>query len=179
MTKILSLKRTFWLATLALFWLVSTATAQPRVENAGEYNVWTKTQFARQKSEYGVLTEVRSARHKNFDRVVFVFKEKMPTYRIEFAAPPFNLDESDETVDVAGKKHVQLTFLSTDAHDLETGESTVTYKKGKLGLPTVAETALTYDHEAMVMFVVGLNKAKDFRVAELTAPARLVVDFKH
>lgn len=176
MLKILTLKRAC-LILLGLFSLVSAAPAQ--VENAGEYNTWSKSKFARKKDASGALTEVRAARNDGYDRAVFVFKENVPTYEIEFVKPPFYSGESDVTVKVRGKKFVRVSLVSTSAHDIETGKSILTYKKGYLGLPVVEETAFTYDFEGAVEFIIGLKANKDFRVIELKNPSRLVIDFKH
>lgn len=170
------LKKTV-LLTIAAFLLTITATAQ--VKNAGELNAWTKSEFARQKSASGELVNVRAAKNRGFDRVVFEFKDKVPSYKIEFAKPPFYYGESENTVKVSGKSFIRATFISTTAHDIETGKSILSYKKGKLRFPVVQETAFIYDFEGTVEFVVGLKQSKDFRVTELQNPARIVVDFKH
>ncbi|MDQ4122155.1 MAG: hypothetical protein M3209_12005 [Acidobacteriota bacterium] len=174
--KKLELKKT---CLLIIFALLSTISISAQVENAGKLNVWTKSTFARQKSDSGELIKVRAGKNNGYDRVVFEFKDKIPSYKIEFAKPPFYYGESDNTVKVSGKSFVRATFNSATTHDLETGKSILTYKKGKLGFPVVQETVFIYDFEGTVEFVVGLKQIKDFRITELQNPARVVVDFKH
>ena len=159
--------------------LILTISASAQIKNAGELNVWTKSELARSSSESGELIKARAAKNKTYDRVVFEFKDKIPGYKIEFSKPPFYYGESDNAVKVAGKSFVRVTFSSTNAHDTETGKNILSYKKGKLGLPVVQETTVIYDFEAMVEFVIGLKQSKDFRVTQLQNPARIIIDFKH
>lgn len=158
-------------------------------KDTGKLNDWTLEEVTRtttpdavdtgQKSEPNFLVNVRAARNKGFDRVVFEFNNALPPYQVKFANPPFNLDESDRVVKVAGKSFLEVTFTPAYGFNLETGIKTVTYKKGRLSLPSVQETSFIYDHEGMVIFIIGLKQQKNFRVNVLSNPARLVIDFKH
>lgn len=180
------LKNWLLLATICL--LLPTFALSQR-KDTGSLNTWTLEEVTRtttadaanagQKSDPNFLVNVRAARNKDFDRVVFEFNNALPPYQVKFADPPFNLDESDQIVKVAGKSFLEVIFTPAYGFNLETGKKTVTYKKGRLELPVVQETSFIYDHEAMVIFIVGLKQKKDFRVSVLQNPSRLVVDFKH
>lgn len=176
MLKIFNLKNAI---LLTMAWLLAALNAEAQIQKTGQLNVWAKTEVARQKEASGLLITARAARNKGYDRVVFEFKDNLPSYSVKLAKPPFYLGESDKTVKVLGKSYVEVTFTPANAHNIETGKNALTYRKGKLSFPIVQETALIYDFEGMVSFVVGLKANKNFRVMELTNPARLVIDFKH
>lgn len=174
---------------LAAICLLPPASVFSQRQDTGSLNTWTLKEVTRtttpdtgdagQSSELNFLVNARAARNENFDRVIFEFNNTLPPYQVKFANPPFNLDESDQIVKVAGKSFLEVTFTPAYGFNLDTGKKTVTYKKGQLNLPVVQETAFIYDHEGMVIFIVGLKQKKNFRVNVLQNPARLVIDFKH
>ena len=71
-----------------------------------------------------------------------------------------------------------------EGYDLNAGEGQLVYKgspriEGKdSGTSMVAEVVRTGDFESVLTWVVGLGAKVDFRVRTLSAPARLVVDFR-
>lgn len=169
---------------VTIFCLFFTLTASAQLKETGKVNAWTRAEVTKVgevkvTDGSGLLVNVRAARNKGFDRVVFEFKEKPASFQVKAAKPPFYLGESDEKVKVAGKSFVQVLFRYARAWDFDTGKSTLTAQKGKLNLPVVQETAFTEDFEGDVVFIIGLKQAKQFRVTELSNPARIVVDFKH
>lgn len=176
MNKTFRLNEVILLAAVCLF-LTFTASAQTK--ETGKLDNWAKTEVTRNSEKYGLLVNVRSSRNKGFDRVVFEFKENVPTYQVKFARPPFYLGESDEKVKVTGKSFVEVTFRRASGYDFEADKPAITHKESTHKLPVVQETAFIYDFEGDVIFIVGLKQSKNFRVTELSNPARLVVDFKH
>ena len=185
------MKKTIWFKfafLIGVSYLLLSLQGLAQIETTGELGKWTSTKVGRQSDALSIqgkkdgtylLKNVRAARNEGFDRVVFEFADNLSPYNVKFTAPPFNLDESDKIVKVAGKSFLEVTFTPARGFDFETGNRITTYQKGKLKLPVVQETAFIYDHEGMVMFIVGLKKDKEFRVTELQNPTRLVIDFKH
>ncbi|WP_434386180.1 AMIN-like domain-containing (lipo)protein [Melittangium boletus] len=124
------------------------------------------------------LREVRAARNEGFDRVVFQFDtEQVPGYRVEYLDTPAIHCGSGDEVPVAGQARLQVSLQPAQAH--ENGQSTVTERARKPALPMLAEMKLTCDFEGEVSWVFGVKEPRSFRVLELKAPARLVVDIQH
>ena len=176
----MSIKKTVKLLLAAVcLSLLGSFAAVAQLVNKGKFNTWTNQKFSRQNEGGATLKIVRSAKQDGFDRVVFEFAESIPGYETDFAKPPFYYGESGNVVKVGGKFFLDIHFLSTTAHDAETGKSSVTQTpKGKINLPNVQDVKMIYDFEANVEYVVGLKAKKQFRVLELQNPARLVIDFR-
>lgn len=125
------------------------------------------------------LVGVRTGRHPGFDRVVFEFAgDGLPGYRIERSREPPRQCGSGEVVPVAGEAWLQVRFTPAQAHD-EQGQPTVTARSQAPGLPVLRALELTCDFEGEVTWVLGLAAPEPFRVFELAAPPRVVVDVRH
>ena len=61
----------------------------------------------------------------------------------------------------------------------EEGQPTIAERVRTPGLPVLRSLVLTCDFEARVEWAAGLAATEGFRVFELQAPPRLVVDFAH
>ena len=126
-----------------------------------------------------VLADVRSARHGNYDRVVFEFAgADLPSYHIEYIDKPVRSCGSGEVVPFAGDGWLQVRFSGANAHT-EAGEPTVKDRTRSPNLPIVKDLKLTCDFEAEVEWVLGVSSPNKYRVLELKSPTRLVIDVKH
>ena len=126
-----------------------------------------------------VLADVRSARHGNYDRVVFEFAgADLPSYHIEYIDKPVRSCGSGEVVPFAGDAWLQVRVTGANAHT-EAGEPTVKERTRSPNLPIVKDLKLTCDFEAEVEWVMGVASPNKYRVLELKNPTRLVIDVKH
>lgn len=160
--------------------LVVTNAQSNRQDNSGWGIKQVEIPASNSKEGSGVLREVRAGRHQGYDRIVFEFSGKsLPMSKVRYAKPPFNLNESDETIEVAGKSFLEVVFTPASAHDLESGQVTVKDPEKPVQLPALKDVKRIYDHEGQVIYVLGLIAQKQFRVQTLLNPTRLVVDVKH
>ena len=126
-----------------------------------------------------MVTAVRYARHDGFDRVVFEFSEgKFPGYKIEYPSEPVQQCGSGDDVKVAGESVMTVLLMPLAAHTDE-GEATVEWREVSPKLPMISEIERVCDFEGEVEFALGLSKKTEYRVSELAAPMRLVIDLKH
>lgn len=124
------------------------------------------------------LREVREARNEGFDRVVFQFDgDQVPGYHLEYIdAPAIKCGSGDPTT-IAGQGWLQVRLEPAQAH--QGGKPTVTARERKPNLPVLAELELTCDFEGENTWVLGVKHPNKYRVMELQAPTRLVVDVQH
>ena len=114
-----------------------------------------------------------------YDRVVFEFTgDSMPGYRVEYTTKPVQRCGSGDPVAVAGTGRLIVRFEPAQAHD-EHGTLAPAERQRAPGLPAVRELTLICDFEGQVAWVLGIAAPSEYRVAELTGPARLVVDVRH
>jgi hypothetical protein len=126
-----------------------------------------------------ILTDVRSARHTNYDRVVFEFDgTELPTFRIEYIDRPVRACGSGDVVPFAGDAWLSVRFSGANAHT-DAGEATVKDRVRSPNLPIVKDLKLICDFEAEVEWVMGVSSPNKYRVLELKSPTRLVVDIRH
>src|SRR2546425_6523512 len=71
-----------------------------------------------------------------------------------------------------------VRFEPAQAHD-EHGNLTPAERHRAPGLPAVRELTLVCDFEGQVEWVLDVAAPSEYRVSELTGPARLVVDVRH
>lgn len=125
------------------------------------------------------LTAVRIARNSGHDRVVFEFPGNgLPGYHIEYVDRPVRQCGSGEVVELAGDGWLEIRMEPAQAHD-EQGRATITERALAPGLPVIREAKLTCDFEGQVTWVLGVASPNPYRVLELAAPPRLVVDVRH
>ena len=125
-----------------------------------------------------VLTEVRTAKHDGFDRIVLEFKDRVPGYHLEHIDKPVRDCGEGSVVPLAGDSWLEIRMFPVDAHTPE-GKPSILERKRKLDLPVMLEGKQTCDFEAVVTWVLGLSQPNPYRVMELKDPPRLVVDVKH
>lgn len=126
-----------------------------------------------------ILKDVRSARHANYDRVVFEFEgSQLPNFKIEYIDKPVRACGSGNVVPFAGDAWFSVRLSGANAHT-DAGEATVKDRVRSPNLPIVKDLKLICDFEAEVQWVMGVSSPNKYRVLELKNPARLVVDIRH
>ena len=127
----------------------------------------------------GVMNAVRTARHGNYDRVVFEFAgPELPGYHIEYIDKPVYACGSGNVVPLAGDAWLEVRFTDAQAHTPE-GQPTIQDRERAPGLPIIKELKITCDFEGEVTWVLGVSSPNKYRVLELKNPTRLAVDIKH
>lgn len=127
----------------------------------------------------GVMSAVRSARHGNYDRVVFEFTgAELPSYHIEYIGKPVSSCGSGNAVSLAGDARLEVRFTDAVAHAPE-GDATIKDRTRTPNLPAIKEMKITCDFEGEVTWVLGVTSPNKYRVLELKNPTRLAVDIKH
>jgi hypothetical protein len=126
-----------------------------------------------------LLTDVRSARHAGFDRIVFEFGSGSPPgYHLEYIDKPVRQCGSGEVTTIAGDGWLEVRFEPADAHT-PSGAPTIAKRDQKVDLEVVKELEQTCDFEAQVTWVLGVRRPNKYRVLALNQPVRLVVDVQH
>lgn len=132
--------------------------------------------------ETALLTDVRAARHEGYDRVVFEFRNVLPGYDVRYVSGPVREEGSGRVVPIAGGSAVRIRMENALDADLSLESAPLTYtgpRRFAPGTPEVAELARAGGFEGVLTWVAGLQDRVDFRVTTLTAPPRLVVDFRN
>ena len=126
-----------------------------------------------------LLKDVRSAKHANFDRVVFEFEgAQLPSYKIEYIDKPVRACGSGDVVPFQGDAWLSVRFTGANAHT-EAGEPTIKDRTRSPNHTIIKDLKLICDFEAEVEWVLGVASPNKYRVLELKNPTRLVVDIKH
>jgi hypothetical protein len=129
-----------------------------------------------------LLTDVRAARHEGFDRLVFEFRNGLPGYDVRYVSRPVRQDGSGRIVAIAGSAVVRIRMENALDADLSQASAPLTYtgpQRFTPGTPELVELARSGGFEGVLTWVAGLQDPVDFRVRTLTAPPRLVVDFRN
>ena len=139
---------------------------------------WTSGTLSQKGDSISVLMEVRAARHDEFERIVFQFGPgSTPGYKVEYVDRPIRQCGSGEVVAMPGDAWLMVRLEPANAHT-EAGAPTVAERKQVLNYENIKELNSICDFEAVVEWVVAVARPNAFRVLELKAPARLVVDIK-
>ncbi|HEX4979722.1 MAG TPA: hypothetical protein VFV35_06635 [Acidimicrobiales bacterium] len=128
------------------------------------------------------MTALHTGAGECWERVVFDFRDEAGapdanvSFEVGYASPPFS-GPSGEPVPVAGQAHLQIVFrgartYSQDGAPVYTGPREVR----PAGLSAVREVQLVEDFEAVLVWVVGLDRRRQFNVYQLDRPDRLVLD---
>jgi hypothetical protein len=125
-----------------------------------------------------VLRAVRAASNPGHDRVVFEFDGGVPGFHLEYIDKPVRDCGAGDVKPIAGDGWLEVRFYPAYAHT-EEGQPTVRERELRPALPIVREIERTCDFEAVVTWVVGTASPNRYRVFELSAPSRLVVDIDH
>jgi hypothetical protein len=125
-----------------------------------------------------VLRSVRAGEHASFDRLAFEFSTTaVPGYRVEYIDGPAYQCATGDVVSVRGATTVLVQLSPAQAHT-EAGAATIERQRQQLDLRMLKEIRLSCDFEGNVSWVVGVAERAPYRVAELSNPPRLVIDFK-
>ncbi|MGH7672570.1 MAG: AMIN-like domain-containing (lipo)protein, partial [Gemmatimonadales bacterium] len=126
-----------------------------------------------------LLRAVRVDPQPGFDRVVFEFAgDGLPGYHVEYATAPVVRCGSGDPVAVAASGRLVVRFEPARAHD-QGPNPTLVPRAMAPGLPAVRDLQIVCDFEGQVEMVLGVPAAAPYRVVELTAPVRLVLDVRH
>ncbi len=135
--------------------------------------------------ETALLDRLAVGGHEGFDRVVFQFRNGLPGYHVEYVQPPLKEDGSGNVVQVKGNAYLEVRMEPASGFDVTTGEGELVYKGPKridgaaAGGSVVEEVVRLGDFEAVLTWVIGLEKRADFRVTTADSPARLIVDIRN
>jgi hypothetical protein len=144
----------------------------------GKLNVWTTAPVVRDENSSASFKEMRVAKQKGFDRVVFEFAENVPNFSVHFEKPPIT-NYGGEDLKMSGKAFVVVQFhLVSYPEDADTSKIVFEIPRNKLKAPVVTEIKNSEWFEGYLSFAIGLRKRTPFRVQQLSNPARLVIDFK-
>ena len=124
------------------------------------------------------LTAVRSARHADYDRVVFEFDTHVPAYRIDYVDSPQEECGSGEAVRVAGDGWLRVALEPANAHT-EAGQPTAPRRITDPAGTNLRELRRICDFEAHVDWVIGVGSPNRYRAFTLERPARLVIDIRN
>ena len=147
----------------------------------GEQDGWTAGNTSRASRAEGapVLTGVRTARQPGFDRTVFEFRgNALPGYAIEYVDRPVRQCGSGDVVELPGDAWLKVRFNPSHAHT-EAGRPTVEDRDQSPDLALLKRLRLICDYEGYVEWILALAGPNPYRVMELSAPTRLVVDVQH
>jgi hypothetical protein len=126
-----------------------------------------------------VVTSVRAAHHRGFDRVTVSLRGASPGFDVRFVSRLVR-DPSGNPIDLLGPASLEFALLPANGHNPNTGASTITTAlRKKWRLDQLRETAVIGDFEAVFTLGVGLSRRAPFRVLTLLHPTRIVVDIRH
>ena len=148
--------------------------------DSGRLNAWSSLPISRTLTfeDNVYLTDVRVAKNKGFDRLVFEFTGALPRYRVGYATKLEMDGEDIKPVKVKGKSVVSINLQSLPYPEDPNYKDIVLPSK-KPGLRSFAEIQETEWFEGVRFYLVGLESRSKFRVQELSDPYRLVIDFRH
>jgi hypothetical protein len=148
-------------------------------QDTGFVGTTAVTHRARPGTPPAMLGAVAAASQPGYDRVVFRFAgDSVPGYHVEYATRPVRRCGSGDPVTVTGAGQLVVRFEPARAHD-EQGNPTPAERDRGPGLPAVKQLTLACDFEGQVEWVLGVAATVPYRVSELVAPARLVLDVRH
>ena len=132
-----------------------------------------------------LLTDVRVGAHGCYDRVTFELKPQKGeadgpvAWKAAYESPPITEDGSGRPVQVKGTAFLVVTMTASGA-DLSQEAAPATYT-GPASLEAADSTRIqqvrrTGDFEAVLTWVIGLDRKRPFHVSTQDAPARVIVD---
>ena len=124
------------------------------------------------------VVDLRVGEHRNFDRVVIDLDGRIPGHTVKYVRS-LRYDGSGQAVPLRGRKFISVTLSPARAHNAR-GHSV--YEGPRLRqyrMPVLRGVAFTGDFEGRVSFGLALRNRSDFRVFELHAPNRIVIDVLH
>jgi hypothetical protein len=132
-----------------------------------------------------LLTDVRVGVHDCYERVTFEFKPQRGeapgpvAWKAGYQPGPITQDGSGKTVPVKGRAYLVLRFTASgvdlsqaDAPETYTGPATLE----AAGATRIQQVRRTGDFEAVLTWVLGLDKQRPYTVTTQDNPTRVVVD---
>ncbi|HCT81610.1 MAG TPA: hypothetical protein DGG94_10000 [Micromonosporaceae bacterium] len=127
---------------------------------------------------------IKTEHHADHDRLILEFGgTTAPGHTIKYVSE-VREDPSDRPVTLTGTAFLQIVLDggTLDTSPRESDPNKVERYAGPRrlspDLPLIKEVAVTGDFEAHLSFGVGLSRKADFKVQTLTAPARVVIQFR-
>jgi hypothetical protein len=118
------------------------------------------------------VSSIRTGHHDGYERLVigFATSNTMPQYQLtQQATSTFVRDASGQPVTLAGSAGIRAVLRNADITSGLPSDL-------KPNLPAIREVAQIGNFERVVSYGVGLATPACFRVLELSAPTRLVID---
>jgi hypothetical protein len=128
------------------------------------------------------LRQVRAARQKAFDRVVFEFAGTIPSYNIKYLAGRIYEDlDGKHRIRIAGSAFLQIELfvIPFDEQQAKFYQSRDFSPQGKLMMPSLRQIEDRGEDEGFYDFLLGVSSRKVYRVTELFNPSRVVIDLRH
>jgi hypothetical protein len=122
-----------------------------------------------------MLVAARAAAHDQFDRIVFEFDGPLPGYKVEYLDPPVTQCGSGDVVELPGDAWLSVRLFPANAHT-EAGKPSIAARDQAFSGINLKRLKLICDFEAVVEWIAAVGTPKQFRVLELKAPDRLVID---
>lgn len=127
---------------------------------------------------FAIVQEVRTARHDDFERIVFEFSGSgIPGFHIEYVDEPVRECGSGNPVYLPGDGWLMIKFLSARMH--KNGSSTVPERDFKPDHPILLRLTTVCDFENYVTWIASVATPNKFQVLTLENPPRLIVDIKN
>lgn len=164
------------LAVVAAVLLTAVLTAPPTTARA----VWdtAPAHVTRNVTPMPHVVDLRVGAHATYDRVVLDLNGPIPGYDVRYVSE-LRYDGSGEHVPLEGSRFVAIRVTPASAHD---GQGHSVYRGPQLSqyaMDMLRGVAFTGDYEGSVSFGLALSYRDTFRVFELHAPNRLVIDVHH
>lgn len=129
------------------------------------------------------ISDVRTAGHADYDRVVFEYENSVPGYQVTYVTAPIHVDPSGRETVVEGNSFVSVRMYPSSSVDLDVPgpegyrESYTGPKQVRADTDVVTEVVEGTDFEAEATWIVGLDRPTEVTITTLEDPARLVLDF--
>lgn len=123
------------------------------------------------------VVDLRVGEHRNFDRVVIDLEGPISGYTAKYVRS-LRYEGSGQVVDLRGRKFFSINLSTAAAHDASGNSVYEGPKLRQYRMPVLRGVALTGDFEGQVSFGLALRHRSDFRVIELHAPNRILIDVR-
>jgi hypothetical protein len=139
---------------------------------------WTAGLTAKPGDSMSTLTDVRTAIHDDYERIVFGFgPEGISGYKLEYVDRPVRQCGSGDVVPLPGDAWLSIQLEPAQAHT-EEGKPTIAERARTLNYPNMKALRLICDFEGIVEWIVAVSSPNQYRTLELREPPRLVVDIR-
>ncbi len=123
------------------------------------------------------LTQISTAHHPGFDRLVFQFSGPVPAQYSARYVSQVSADPSGLPVNVVGSATLLVRFSPAAGHNAQ-GNVTYGAAQRTYALPGLIQVVKAGDFESVLSFGVGVARAAPFHIFTLTKPSRVVIDVR-